>query len=67
MKKQQQRKLNINPFEVRAHFIRQGTFLAYWAKERGYALDTVYRAVRNERHGKISRQIVRALLNETKE
>ena len=49
---------------VRSHFIRRGTSLYAWSRERGFVLETVRQAIAGTRRGAHSRRIINDLLKE---
>lgn len=49
---------------VRAAFVAKGTTLNAWCTANGVARQTVDKALKGQRHSKLSRQIVRQLLRE---
>jgi hypothetical protein len=49
---------------VRAHFVRQGTSLNQWSKQRGYIFQSVRQALTGDRRGAYSRKLVRAVMRE---
>ncbi|QBG47839.1 hypothetical protein EGM51_10705 [Verrucomicrobia bacterium S94] len=56
--------LKLSPPEYRGELIKRGMTVSGWARKHGYRPTTVFEAIKGNRHGKISKQIINKINRE---